>query len=164
MVHSRLHIALLVAGLLSAVGLILAANAVSKGQAKVVPPPDPQLIRDQLQWGIDAAGRIHGFQRLHNRWPSGFAEVGLTTLEPYDPYIDSIRLDQEGRSIRIELAGSPAVAGRLVEIGFARRNGFWLLECRADRKIPDQWLPQRCRSAAGQGGLPPGTGSGYAQS
>jgi hypothetical protein len=132
--------------LLVALALIFSASQLSKRNAQPA-QPDPVAMRERADELLEAAERIRSYYRIHGRWPTTFSELKLDRFTPYDPFIGSIALNDQG-GIEIVMAQPQELAGRRIEIVFRLRNGFWYWECQADPAIPAAWLPERCQGAS----------------
>jgi uncharacterized RDD family membrane protein YckC/Tfp pilus assembly protein PilE len=95
----------------------------------------------------EAAGNVSDFVARHNAAPATLAEAGFTRTSPY---VRSIALEPQTRTIRVVMAAPPALEGKAFVIAAKREAGGEFKWRCATVDIPEHFLPKECRAAGGQ--------------
>ncbi|WP_459871123.1 pilin [Endothiovibrio diazotrophicus] len=96
--------------------------------------------------GKEVVQRVKVFHGSEGRWPNGLEELTLPE-RPRSDYVESLTLGDQGR-VEVKLKGDEAFAGKSLVFDFVERGGYLVWRCRGEG-LPDDWLPDMCRSDRG---------------
>ncbi len=102
-----------------------------------------QMLLAGITAGRDAVVAVKAYRNQHGRWPESFEQIGVDPAAAVGPNVERMMLGEQG-TVRVLLAGDPALEGKSVVFDFIDRGLTWAWRCRAEGIAPEA-LPDMCR-------------------